>query len=285
MIVVAAASGRLGRQVAAELARRVDPASVTLAARRPQALQAEAAAGFRTAAADYDDRASLEGAFAGADCVLVISSTGPAATRLRHHRNAIDAAAAAGARRIVLTSSSGARRDSRNLWSATVNAPSEEHLKASGVPWTVLRNAQYATNLDTPLAVAAQHGVLAMPQPQAKVAYVGHRDLGEAAAAVLTAGDHEGRVYELTGREALDAHDVAAMLARAKGRAIAVEAVSGQAYADFLRGEGWPEHVVGPILTMYEAAADGDYAAVTDDIARLIGRPPASIERHVAGFA
>ena len=104
MIVVTGAAGKLGRLVADELAKRTNPGRVRLASRDPAKIADLAARGFNTMRADFDDPASLDAAFAGAETVLVVSGDAPNEVRIRQHRAAIDAASKAGVARIVYTS-------------------------------------------------------------------------------------------------------------------------------------------------------------------------------------
>src|SRR5947209_10540624 len=146
MIVVTGAGGKLGRLVADELSKRTDARLVTLGSRDPAKIADLAAMGFKTVRADFDDAASLEAAFAAAKTVLIVSGDAPNDVRIRQHRAAIDAAGKAGVARIVYTSFVNPTAQSLFPF-AWIHADSERYLKASGVPFTILRDNQYAENL------------------------------------------------------------------------------------------------------------------------------------------
>src|SRR5216117_2887515 len=101
MIVVTGAGGKLGRLVADELMKHRKASDVTLGSRDLAKIADLAARGVRTVRADFDDPASLDAAFAGAQTVLIISGDAPNDVRIRQHRAAIDAAKKAGVGRIV----------------------------------------------------------------------------------------------------------------------------------------------------------------------------------------
>lgn len=273
MIVVTAAAGKLGRATAAALRASLPAAQVRLTARDPAKLANLAAAGFEVGYGDYDDAASLATAFAGAHAILLISSPElETAVRRRQHGTAIAAATRVGAR-IVYTSFTNANADSRFL-GAAAHAEAEALLRAGTAPFTLLRTNQYVANLDGVLGPARASGVLAMPAIGAKVAWLAHCDAGAAAAAVLTGGGHEGRCYELTGPEALDGYGVAAALAVAAGRPVVAQDVGLDEFRSRFRLYGMAERTIDYLISLYEAAAAGEYAAVSEDLARLIGRPP-----------
>ena len=282
MIVVTAAAGKLGRATAMALRERLPLVQFRLAARDPARLADLAAEGFQVVRGDYDDAASLSASFEGARAVLLISSPElETAVRRRQHGNAITAATRAGAR-IVYTSFTNASADSRFL-GAAAHAEAEAMLRAGAAPFTLLRTNQYVANLDGLLGPARASGVLAMPAIGAKVAWLAHHDAGAAAATVLTGRGHEGQCYELTGPEALDGAGVAAALAIAAGRPVVAQDVGLAEFRILFRRHGMPERTIDYLISLYEAAAAGEYAAVSNDLARLIGRVPTTLLAALQG--
>ena len=279
MIVTTGASGQLGRLVAHALADRVSPATVTLGARDPGKLADLAAKGFKTAAVDFDKPASLAATFSGADAVLIISGDAPNDVRIRQHRAAIDAAKSAGVGRVVYTSFTNATPASLFPFAA-IHADSETYLKASGIPYTILRNNQYAENLT--LAAAKESGEFALPGIGGKVAYITRADLAAATAAVLTQPGHDGKVYELTGAEALDLVEVADLLTKVSSTPIRAREIPLSDYGSALAGRGLPPFVVEALVGLRQAVAAGEYAAVTDDAHRLAGRPLETVRTFLA---
>lgn len=280
MIVITAAAGKLGRAAAAALLARDVVGTVRLAARDPAKLCDLAAEGFQIVRGDYDDAASLEAAFAGASAVLLISSPElETEVRRRQHGTAIAAASRAGAR-IVYTSFTNASFESRFL-GAAAHAEAEAMLRAGPAPFTLLRTNQYVANLDGVLGPARAGGVLAMPALTAKVAWLAHRDAGEAAAAVLTGGGHAAACYELTGPEALDGDGVAAALTAAAGRAVVAQEVGLDDFRTGFRAHGMAERTIDYLISLYEASAAGEYATVSGDLARLIGRAPTTLREEL----
>ncbi|WP_043559644.1 NAD(P)H-binding protein [Actinomyces israelii] len=271
LVAVTGATGRIGGAVAAQLrAGGLAPRLVVRNASRAPEWADD------VAVARYGDRRAATAALTGVDILLMVSAS-ESADRLTQHRTFIDAAAAAGVRHIVYTSFLSAAPDAvftlaRTHWAT------EEHLRASGMGLTVLRDSFYADFLPD-LAV---DGVIAGPAGTGRVGAV-----ARAAAAVirgLAAGDrrHDGAVYELTGPEALTLAEAAAVIARATGRpTVYREQTLEEAYAS-RSVYGAPDWEVDAWVSTYTAIASGALDRVTDDVERLTGRRPLSLAQLLA---
>ncbi|MDX5569269.1 hypothetical protein PYK79_46555 [Streptomyces sp. ID05-04B] len=91
------------------------------------------------------------------------------------------------------------------------------------------------------------------------VAWTGHDDLAEAAAATLTEeGRFEGPTPPLTGPAALDFDAVAETAAQVTGR------------------HGAPAPIADLMLSIFAAARNGEFTADDPTLAGLIGREPAT---------
>ncbi len=284
MIVITAASGKLGQLVANELAAKGLATQTRLAARSPDKLAAYKAKGFEVAAADYEDPASLAAAFQGADTLLLISSMGPNEARIAHHHNAIQAAKAAGIKRIVYTSATNPSDFSRFDW-AKAHVATEAELKASGVAYTILRDNSYFSNNDALFSGAKESGVLAFTGIDAKVAYVSHEDVAAATVGALTGAGHDDKTYEISGSSAYSANELAAILAELTGKEIKALDVPLSAFADQFRSMGLPEFVVDGLTGFYAALGAGEYAATSGDVELLTGRPSSTARAYLAKFA
>ena len=107
-VLVTGASGQLGRLVIDTLlaSGKLAPANIIATTRDVAKLASYADKGITVRAADFDDPASLDAAFAGAGKVLIISTDvlDQPGKRLAQHKAAVAAAARAGAKHILYTS-------------------------------------------------------------------------------------------------------------------------------------------------------------------------------------
>jgi NAD(P)H dehydrogenase (quinone) len=262
---VTGVTGGLGGRVARRLAER--GATQRLVVRDPA--RAPALAGSEVVTGSYDDAEGLRRAFDGTRTLLMVSAS-EAPDRRRLHANVVDAAAAAGVERVVYTSFFGAAPDctftfGRDHWHA------EEHIRASGLRYTFLRDNLYIDFL--PLMAGAD-GVIRGPAGDGRLAAVARDDIADVAAAVLLGDGHEGRSYDMTGPEALTLDEAAGELSRAAGRPIRYQAETlDEAYAS-RASYGAPGWEVDGWVTTYLAIANGDLEEVSGDVAALAGHPP-----------
>ena len=283
LVVLTGADGRLGSRLAFRVAAAGGRQRLLVAGRATAPRLPGGAALPETEVlavpADADSRA-LSSAFEGAHAVFLVPGTDRAA-RLGTQRAAIDAAVLAGVRHVVYVSSVGAEPHAvasaaRDDWLT------EEYLRGTDLTWTILRIAMFHRTL-TFAVNDESHGrgrdaLLRAPAGAGRVASVSHDDVADAATAVLLDEDpnrHAGRVYHLTGPEALSFDQVAAELSTATGRTIryAPQTVE-QARALFYRStatevEDW--------ITRCQAIEAGLLAEVHPDVSQLAGRTARSL--------
>jgi NAD(P)H dehydrogenase (quinone) len=227
-LIVTGAAGQLGRLAAAALLERVSPGEVVLVSRSPAALADFEQQGATVRFGDFDQPASLPAAFAGGQRALVISTLGARDT-VAAHRAAFQAAAQAGVEHVVYTSVLNPVAGNP-FPAAQPQRLSEEALRATGVPWTMLRHALYS-DLRAQLAAAyLRDGRWTTNTGAGAHAYVARADCAAAAVAALTSAGHEGREYDITGPELIDAPRFGALLAELGGRPVTCAAVDDGAY-------------------------------------------------------
>ncbi|MEV4756137.1 SDR family oxidoreductase [Micromonospora sp. NPDC049559] len=272
-IAVTGATGRLGGRVARRLAAAGVRQRLVVRdpARLPDLDDAE------VARAAYADRDAVVRALAGVETVLMVSGA-EAPDRIDQHRTFVDAAVAAGVRHLVYVSFCGAAPDAtftlaRDHWAT------EEHIRASGLAATMLRDNLY---IDFFPLLTGDDGVIRGPAGTGRVAAVAQDDIADVAVAVLRRPEaHVGAVYELTGPEALTLAEVAARLTRATGRLIRYEPESlAEAYASRARF-GAPDWQVDAWVSTYTAIAAGELARVSDAVERVAGHRPMTLDDYL----
>jgi NAD(P)H dehydrogenase (quinone) len=279
-IAITGASGQLGRLTAEALLERVAPSEVVLVTRSPDAVSDLAERGAVVRAGDFDDPASLAPAFAGVERLLLISAS-VIGSRVHQHRAAIDAAVAAGVRSVAYTG--GANPSHSNPAAAMRDhRETEEALLASGLAWTFLRNGIYAESLLNGASAAVASGRLITNAGEGRTAYVARADCAAAAAAVLTTDGHDGKAYDITSADALDAADVAALFSELSGRPVEPVYLSDDEWiAAMVEHAGMPAPLAQVIATFGIAARQGYLGAVSTTVAELTGREPASVRAVV----
>lgn len=203
---------------------------------------------------------------------------------MREHRTAVAAAADAGVRHLVYTSFTGASADA-TFTLARDHGDTEmairEAAERTGMAWTFLRDDFY---LDVLIPWAGEERTFRGPAGQGRCAFVARDDVADAAAAILADPDPwAGEVLEMTGSEALTLDDVARRLSAAAGTEFRyVDETMAEARAS-RAGYGAPAWQVEAWISTYTAIASGALAAVSDDVRRVLGRAPRTLENVVAG--
>lgn len=279
MIVITGAAGQLGRLVITELLKTVPPAQIVAAVRHPGKASDLAALGVQLRVADYTQPATLDSAFAGADKLLLISSS-EVGQRVAQHRNVIDAAKRAKVGLIAYTSL--LRADSSPLALAAEHQQTEALLKDSGLPHVLLRNGWYTENYLASIPPALQHGVFIGSAGDGRIASAARADYAAAAAAVLTSADQAGKVYELAGDQAYTLSELAAEITRQSGKTVAYQNLPQADFKAALLGAGLPEPIADLLAESDSGAAQGGLFDDGHQLSRLIGRPTTPLATLVA---
>jgi NAD(P)H dehydrogenase (quinone) len=274
LIGITGATGRLGSRVA----RRLAAAGVEqrLLVRDPS--RAPELPGAVAERASFENTQAVRNALTGVSTLLMVSAA-EHPDRRAQHLSFVDAAAAAGVEHVVYTSFAGAAADctftlGRDHWAT------EEHLRASGLRSTFLRDNLYA---DFFVGMLDEDGVIRGPAGDGRVAAVAMDDIADAAAVVLLNPDaHAGTTYTLTGPEALTLDDVAATLTAALNRQVSYHPETlEEAYAS-RASYGAPQWQLDAWVSSYTSVENGEMAEVTDDVQRLAGHPATSLAELLA---
>ena len=278
--VITGATGHLGRLVTEDLLRRGVPAGdITATGRDITKAKDLADHGVRVLAIDYDDPASLDAAFRGADRILLISASEPG-RRARQHENAIDAADRAGAGLLAYTSIANAGTTTMRL--AAEHQATEAALRASGLSYVLLRNSWYVESYTAQVPAILQRGSLAGSAGDGRVSAATRADYAAAAAAVLTGDGHAGRAYELGGDEAFTLAELAAEIGAQAGQPVSYLDLPEDEYARVLTSAGLPEVAAVTLADADRGLARGDLFVDSGHLRQLIGRPTTTLRDAVA---
>lgn len=274
MIVVTGASGQLGRLVIENLLQTVPAAQIVAAVRTPAKVADLAARGVQVREADYNRPETLDTAFAGADKLLLISSS-EVGSRLPQHRAVIDAAKRAKVGLIAYTSL--LRADTTPLPLGAEHKATEQLITESGLPAVILRNGWYTENYLANIPPALQYGVVLGSAGEGRIASAARADYAAAAAAVLTRDGQAGKVYELAGDESYTLDELAAEIARQSGKAVAYQNLPEADFKAALLGAGLPEGLATLLAESDIGASKGGLFDDGHQLSQLIGRPTASL--------
>lgn len=296
-IVITGASGNYGRGLTDLLIEAGRAEDLILITRSPDKLADRVGQGCTVRYGDFDKPETLAEAVQGAEKMLLISGTRVGA-RVVQHKAAIDAAAAAGVKHIAYTSFIGIDDPANSAEVRHDHIETERLIRASGMAWTMLRDAHYADSM----IVMAGPGVMQSGQwvsnsGEGREAMVWRDDCVASAAAVLLGEGHEGQIYNITGPELQTFREVAAIMAEVTGRPVTYVATTDDEQYAMFDAMGVPrrpvdDQSVGGIpwnsddmVSFGRAIREGYLQLCTDDVERLTGRPARSVRALIEANA
>lgn len=279
MILVVGATGTTGRDAVAKLVER--GAKVRAMSRDPDKARAlPGFAGVEVVSGDPALPETLDAAFSGVDKVLLIPPSGPGWNQ--SEQNLIDAARRAGVKHVVKLSVLLADPGAPSL-TLSYHAQGEKSLAAAGIPSTMLRASSFMQNFVVYYAPTIRSdGAVYQCTGDALMAMIDTRDVAEVAAVVLLAPteEHMGKVYDLTGPEALNYSAAAQKLSAATGRPVRYVDIPPDAYEQALLAAQLPAWTAAEIVNVYGRGPyhEGRGGQVTSTVAEILGRPGRSFD-------
>jgi NAD(P)H dehydrogenase (quinone) len=265
---VTGASGHLGHLIVEGLVDAgAAPEDVVAVVRTPTKVADLAARGVQVRVGDYNEPATLATALTDVDTLVLVSGS-EVGQRLPQHTAIIDAAKAAGVSHIIYTSIVHA--DTSESVLAPEHKATEGLLRASGVPYTILRNSWYIENYTRQLASYLERGILGAGR-DGRISAAARADYAAAAVAVATGEGHENTVYELGGT-AFTLAELAATITEVTGTPVTYTDVTPAELAAALEGAGLPAATASFVAALDEGVARGDLDVSDADLVRLIGR-------------
>lgn len=270
MIAITGATGQLGRLVINALLKKVPASEIIAVVRSPEKAQDLQALGVALRTADYNQPQTLQGAFAGVQKVLLISSS-EVGQREAQHRAVIDAAKAAGVSFIAYTSLLYA--DTSPLGLGVEHRATEALLQASGIPYALLRNGWYSENYAASIAPALAHHAFIGAAGNGRIASAAREDYAAAAAEVISRDDQAGKVYELAGDDSYTLAEFSAEIARQSGEKVEYVNLPPAEFSAALIGAGLPAPLAELLADSDAGAAQGALFDDSHTLSKLIGRP------------
>ncbi|MDZ7577286.1 MAG: NAD(P)H-binding protein [Candidatus Nanopelagicales bacterium] len=277
-VLVTTGNGMFGNALVAELANRDDIQVRAMV--RDRSKFKLSGNNIEVVEGDMDDPASLVAPLTDVTHVYLSS---PMDGHIAERETAVvDAARAGGAPHIVAIYGA-VRHHGDSLDSMHVE--SINHLKNSGLPWTLVSpNSVMETSL-APFASQLGMGAVMGMSGSGRVGLVALADVARVSATVITTAGHEGENLECTGPAALDMAEVTALFSNALLRPIAFYDLPEDEFAKMLLEHGaYPDMRALEInvLCHLRAWRNGDADLVTDTVARVTGHAPVAVADWIA---
>lgn len=173
-------------------------------------------------------------------------------------------AAASGLRHIVLLSGRGEHHARLG----------EEVVRASGIPFTIVRAAWFAQNFSEGyLRDPILAGILPMPGGDIAEPIIDIDDIADVVVASLTNDGHTGETYEVTGPRLMTFAEMADVLGQSVGRPILHVPITFEDFHANLAASA-DDFVADVFTAIARETLDGRNAQTTDGVERALGRKP-----------
>jgi uncharacterized protein YbjT (DUF2867 family) len=280
MILITGATGTTGKEIVKQLS--VAGAQVRALVRHPEKASALKGPGVELVTGDLDQPETLDAALKDVACALLLPANTP--RQVEQERHFIEAAKRVHTPHVVKYSAFGAHVSSTARISQW-HGQSEQYLEASGVPFTHVRPNFFMQNMLWFASAIASQGAFYLPMQDAAVSMVDTRDIAAVVTIVLTTPGHAGKIYTITGPEALSFHVVAEKLSTTLGKQVRYGEVSPEHFKKTLVEGGQPEWYADALNELFQGIREGQYAVVTRVVADVAGKPPIAFDQFARDYA
>jgi len=279
MILIIGATGTVGRELVRLLATRGIP--LRALTRDPARAEAIAYPGVEIVIGDLAAPETLAPALAGIGKLFLLTPSSP--EQAQFETQVIELARQTSINYIIKLSSLGASEASpiaMSRWHRRI----EKIIETSGIAWTFLRPQNFMQNLLGSSVSIRSQGVLKAPMGKGRMSLVDARDVAAAAAAVLTQPGHEGKIYRLTGSQALSFGDIAAAFSEILGRPIRYEDVTEDQIRLELEQAGFPPWLIDDQIAIYRHFRGVKNPLINTTLEQLTGRQPRTLKEFIRDY-
>jgi uncharacterized protein YbjT (DUF2867 family) len=224
---------------------------------------------------DFSDPASLERALEGIERAYLVSPASP--DMAKQQKAFVAAAKKTGLKRIVKLGALGTASNSP-VGLLRQHAEIEEHIKKSGIAYTLLRPHFFMENLLNNIGTIKSDSAIYSPLGDARISAVSTADIAAVALKTLIEEGHAGKVYILTGPEAVSYGKIAEVVGEVIGKKIAYIPVSYDTAQQTMLKSGMPDWLVNDLIRLMKTWSKGEGEPVSADVEKILNRKPISLK-------
>jgi (4-alkanoyl-5-oxo-2,5-dihydrofuran-3-yl)methyl phosphate reductase len=231
---------------------------------------------------DLADPATLSRAVEGADVVFLVS-TGP--DLAEKDKRAANIAKSAGVRLLVkLSTDDVEHRVGTGVW----HADGEAAIRDSGIGFVFVQPSGFMDNFLNWADAIKADGVVRCAAGDGTIPFIHSDDIADVAVAAMTRPQYVGQSLPITGPEALSFADMTAKVGAVIGRELRFQALADDDERRQQAAWGSPAPLIEARLSIFRAIREGKLAAVTENVASVLGREAISFDQwarqHAAAF-
>lgn len=279
-LLITGATGTVGSELVQQLdKRKVDFRVLVRSEEKAELFRAK---NIGTVVGSYEDVDSLERALKNISGLFLLAPPSP--RQVEQEITMVKAAVKLGVQHIVKLSALGASPDS-HIHLARWHAEIESYIENSGLDFTFLRPHSFMQNLFSYAGTIKSEAKIYAPMGDGAYSMVDARDIATVAAEVLTGSNHNGKIYPITGPEAVTMHTVAEALTDALGEEITYVPITPDQAKAGLMEMGLEEWFAEDLVELGKIYASGMAAEVSDTVPKIKGRSGITIWEFAQDFA
>jgi (4-alkanoyl-5-oxo-2,5-dihydrofuran-3-yl)methyl phosphate reductase len=268
--LVTGATGNIGTRVVERLLER--GAQTRVFVRNADKAAARYGHRVEVRVGDLADPATLSRAVDGVDVVFLVSTGADLAEK---DKRAADIAKSAGVRLLVKLSTDDVEHGvGTGVW----HREGEAAIRDSGIGFVFVQPSGFMDNfLNWAHAIKAD-GVVRCAAGDGTIPFIHSDDIADVAVAAMTKPQYTGKSLPITGPKALSFTDMTAKVGAAIGRELRFQSLADDDERRQQSAWGSPQPLIEARLSIFRAMRKGRLAAVTTNVATILGREPISFD-------
>jgi uncharacterized protein YbjT (DUF2867 family) len=229
---------------------------------------------------DYKKPETLATALKGVDKLFLVTPETLNAPELVS--NLVTEAKKAGIRYIVRLSAMG----ESSIASVRLHLQGEKVIEESGIPFTILRPntfMQFFVNFYGP--TIKNNNTFYGSVEDAKVSFIDIRDIAAIVVKTLTDDKHNGKVYTITGPEALSQYQVAEILSNATTKKINYVDIPEEEFQRRKKEIGLNDWWVNLMIEAFYSFREGYHSRVSSTVEEVTGKKPISFSKFAKDYS
>jgi len=234
---------------------------------------------------DFSNQNALNEAASGIDAMLAITPPNPDA--VIQGEALLKAALNSGSPHYVRISAIGAASNAPTE-NGRLHFQSDEALKNSGLPYTILRPHFFMQNLFMSVDTIKSEGNMYMGMGEGKLGLIDVRDIVDCCEEILLNRSHIGKTYTPTGPESISFSEIAKVMSKSLGKQVNYIPVPIEAVGEAILNAGWGEWGAQVMMDYSKAYSEGWGDFVNDDVEAITGHKSRSFQEffdEVMSFA